>query len=76
MLRIILLEIEDILDLRSAEGIDRLGVVTHHAKVLMELTELLEYQILRKVGILILIDHYIVESLETYFINLVGDGKQ
>ena len=62
MLRIILLKIKDILDLSTTEGIDRLRIIPHDAQVLMSLAQLLQNQILCKVRILILIDHYIPES--------------
>ena len=62
MLRIVLLEIQDILDLCTSEGIDRLRVISHDTNVLMELTELLQDKILREVRILILVDHNVVET--------------
>ena len=61
MVRIILLEVQDILDLCTSEGIDRLRVISHDTQILMELAELLQDQILGEVGILILIDHDISE---------------
>ena len=67
MLRVVLLEVKDVLDLCTAERIDGLGVVADHTEILVELAQLLEYQILRKVGILILIDHDIVESARYRF---------
>ena len=62
MLRIVLLEIEDILDLGTAEGIYGLRVIAHHTKVLMGLAELFQYEILGEVGVLVLIDHDVLES--------------
>ena len=62
MLRIILLEIKDILNFCSTESIDRLRVITHDAQVLMSLAQLLQNQILSEVRILVLIDHYVPES--------------
>ena len=62
MLRIILLEIKDILNFCSTESIDRLRIITHDAQVLMSLAQLLQNQILSEVRILILIDHYVPES--------------
>ena len=61
MVRIILLEVEYVLYLGSAEGVDRLGVIAHDAEVIVEHAELLENEILREVRILILIDHDVVE---------------
>ena len=61
MARVVLLEIEDVLDLGAAEGIYRLRVVTHHAYIIMSLTELLQDEVLSQVGVLVLVDHNIVE---------------
>ena len=62
MIRIVFLEIEDVLDLRSTECIDRLRVITHDTYVSMLLTQFLKYQILSEIGILILVYHDIVET--------------
>ena len=62
MVRIVLLEIQDILDLGPAECIDGLGIVTDHTKVLMELAQFLENQILGEVGVLVLVHHYVSET--------------
>ena len=62
MFRIVLLEVQDVLDLGATERIDRLRIIAYHTYVLMHLTELLKDQILREVGILILIDHDIVKT--------------
>ena len=59
--RIILLEIEDILYLRPPECIYRLRIVTYHADIAVLLRKFLEYQVLGIVGVLILVHHYIVE---------------
>ena len=68
MLRIVLLEVEDVLDLGTTEGIDGLRVITHHTDVLMDLAELLQDEILRVIGVLILVDHDIVKAS--------GDGHE
>ena len=62
-LGVVLLEIEYVLDFRAAEGVDGLAVVPHHADVVVELGQLLEYQVLAAVGILVLVNHYIGETV-------------
>ena len=76
MLRIVLLEVEDVLDLGSTEGIDGLRVITHHTDVLMELTQLLQDEILREVGVLILVDHDVVETSGDGHEGLLAVAKQ
>ena len=61
-LGIILLEIEDVLDARTAESVDGLAVVAHHADVAAELRQLLEDQVLRHVGVLVLVHHDVRET--------------
>ena len=60
-LREVLLEVQDVLDLGAAEGVDGLGVVPHHAQVPVHRRELLENQVLRVVGVLVLVHHDGVE---------------
>ena len=64
----ILPEVQDVLDLRPPEGIDGLGIVTHHAEVPVPRRQLLENQVLRHIGVLILVHHDGVEP--------AGDGRQ
>ena len=61
-LRIILLEIEYVLDLRPSERIDRLAVIPHHADVPMPGGKLLQNQVLRIIRVLILIHKNMVEA--------------
>ena len=56
---VVLLEIEYVLDLCSAEGIDGLGIVSDHADITVQHREFLQNDILREVGVLILVHHYI-----------------
>ena len=60
--REVLGEVEDILDLRSAEGVNRLRVISHHADIATQLRELLHYDVLRIVGILVLVHEYVGEA--------------
>src|SRR3546814_9394715 len=63
----ILLELEDILDLRAAPRIDRLIVVADAGDVLVILREQAEPEILDRVGILIFVDHDVFEALLILF---------
>ena len=62
-LRVILLEVENVLDFRAAEGIYGLAVVPDHADIVVELGQLLEYQVLTAIGILVLVHKYIGEAV-------------
>ena len=61
--RIVPLEREDILDLRTTEGVDTLRIVTHNAYVGVEQRQTAHDDILRHIRILILIDKHIAELL-------------
>ena len=61
-LGIILLETEDVLDARAAEGVDGLAVVAHHADVVVALRQLLQDQVLRLVRVLVLVHHQVREA--------------
>ena len=71
-LRIVFPEIEDILNPGTTETVDTLGIITHHRDILVYSRQLLDYQILRIVGILILIHHH---KLEPAADTLHGIGK-
>ena len=58
---VVLLEIEDVLYLGAAEGVDALGVVPHHADVAVDGQLPYDY-VLRVVGVLVLVHHYVVEA--------------
>ena len=60
--REILLEIEDVLDLGTAEAIDGLGVVPHHANVPVTGSQFFEDDVLGHVGILVLIHQNVAEA--------------
>ena len=59
----IALEFEDVLDLRAAPRVDRLVVVADAADVLVLLREQPQPQILRDVGVLVLVDQHIAEAV-------------
>ena len=58
---VILLELQDVLDGGPAEGVDGLRIVAHHAHVLVHGAQQFDHFILRRVGILVLIDQDVAE---------------
>ena len=63
---IIFFEVEYVLNVRSSESIDTLGIVSHHTDVSMSRCKIFDYQILCIIGVLILIDHYITKPLSIF----------
>ncbi len=61
--RIVFLEIQDVLNIRTAKGINTLGIVTHHADVLVYCCQFFGDQVLGNVGILKLVHHDVFEAL-------------
>ena len=61
-LREILLEIQDVLDLGAAEGIDGLGIVAHHAEVPVDIGQFPQDQVLGHVRVLVLVHQDGIES--------------
>ena len=66
--RIILLEVKYVLHPRATECVDGLGVVSHHAYIMVLEREFSYYVILGEVSVLILVHHYVREP--------VTQGKQ
>ena len=62
-LRIILLKIQDIRNIRPSKRVDTLRIIPHHTQILMRARELLRYHILRMIRVLILINQNISELL-------------
>ncbi len=62
-LRIAFLEIQDVIDLRSAPGVDGLGVVPHGHEAVGLAGEEIDQRALDGVRILILIDEDVAETL-------------
>ena len=56
-------EVEDVVNIGPAEGIDALCIIPHHTYVLVILSQLQHNAVLCKVGILILIDQNIAELI-------------
>ena len=61
--RVVTAEVEDIFDLGTAERVDTLRIVTHHADTIVQLREATNYQILSIVCILILVHKDILEEV-------------
>ncbi len=62
MVGVIVSEVEDVLDVGSAEGVDALAVVAHHGDVLVARGQRLHDAILHQVGVLVLIDEDVLEA--------------
>ena len=62
-LRVVALEIEDVGDVGAAEGVDALGVVAHHADVALLGRQLAGDEVLRVVGVLVLVHHHEPEQV-------------
>ena len=69
-IRIVLLEIENVLNIRPAPGINGLIRITHHADIPMLHRQRMHQHILRMIRILILIDHDVPEHPPIMFGNL------
>ena len=78
-----LLEVEYVVDVGSPEGIDALGIVAHHADVLVLFSQLEDNQLLNGVGVLILIHQDELKPLGIFLADifvftekLVGQREQ
>jgi hypothetical protein len=60
--REVALEAQDVVDLGPAPAIDRLVVVAHAADVLAALGQQPQPQVLGDVGVLVLVDHHVLEA--------------
>ena len=69
-LGIVLLEIQDVLDVGTAESVDALCIVTHHAHIAVGSAEHLDDFILREIGVLVLIDQDIPEAMLVFVEDL------
>ena len=70
-IRIVLFEVEDVLNIRPTEGIDTLRVISYYTDILMNSRQLFGDEVLGEVGILKLIHHHIFEPL-LVFIQYIG----
>ena len=60
---VVALEVENVLYVGPAESVDTLCVVTHHTDVLVACGEFLHYEVLCVIGVLVLVDHNVLEAL-------------
>ena len=60
--RVLILKIQDVGNIRTSEFVYRLIIITHYTKVLVLGSQKLHQQKLSVVGILILIHHYVLET--------------
>ena len=65
-------ELQDILDVGSTEGVDTLGIIAHHAHLLVLLGELQHNAMLGKVGVLILVYQHVAKLRGI----LLADGRK
>ncbi len=62
-IRVNFLKIQDILDVGPTKFINRLVIIPHHAQIPVFFCQQADKFKLRRIGILILVDHYIFETL-------------
>ena len=74
-LGVILFEIQNVLDVRPAEAVDALPVVADHTEVPVLFGEHVDEQVLRLVGVLVLVHHYVAEPILVFFQDLRIFGK-
>ena len=80
--RVVALELLDVADGRTAEGVDRLIGITDHAQLTcrqgrrIDPDELLDEHVLRVVGVLILVDHDVPETATVVLGNIREELKQ
>ena len=74
-IRVVLLEVEDVLDVGAAETVNRLRIVTDHTEVLTQGRELLDDEVLGEVGVLVLV-HQDVRELVLVLQKQIGEIPQ
>ena len=68
--RILIFELQDIVDIGTTERIDTLRIIPYHTDAAMLLTKSLDYQVLRKVRVLILINQHELEETAVFLQHL------
>ena len=74
--RILIFELQDIIDIGSAERVNTLSIISHHTNTAMLLAKFLNDQMLGKVRILILVDQYKLKEATIFFQYLRMVTKQ
>src|SRR5690606_3847104 len=70
-IRIVLLKVENVLNIRAPKGIDALGIISHHTNVLVNGSEFFGDYVLGEVGVLKFIHHDVFEPL-LVFVEDIG----
>ena len=65
-----LLEFQDIADIRLPETIDRLRIVADHANILLFFREIIDQRKLQRVGVLVFVDQDVFELLVIFVPDL------
>ena len=73
---ILFLEIQNIVNISPSETIDALGIVTHHTDSSMFMCQQQDNLLLGIVGVLILIDQYILETLDIFLPDILMVTQQ
>ena len=71
-LRVVFFEVEDVLDVGAAKGVDALGIVSHHTDILMHGAQLLDDEVLGEVGVLVLVHQDVAEAV-LVFVEQIGE---
>ena len=74
--RVALLELEDVGEVGAAEAVDALGVVAHHAEVLVVRRQQVDDVALQPVGVLVLVDQQVAEALRQRPAHRLALGQQ
>ena len=69
-IRVVLLEGQDVAHVGAAEPVDRLIVIADDGQVAMRACQMANHQVLRPVGVLVLVDHDVLEALLIFLENL------
>ena len=72
----IVLEVEDVAQVGAAPLVDRLIRIADNGEILVDAGELLDQQILRPVGVLVLVDHHEAELLRVEIADALAAGDQ
>ena len=70
------LQPQDVVDIRPAETVDALGIVAHDTQAVVFLAQLVDNQVLREVGVLILVNQDVAEELLVLFEHLLVVAQQ
>ena len=68
-------QVQDIADVSTTEGVDGLGIVTHHGEVFVLLGQLFDDKVLGSVGVLVLVHQHVAEVIliELQYVGMVAE---